>query len=48
MYRHKQWQVLIPHSLIDTELQKSPDAGHSIVYGCKLSFDDWLRSSNHY
>ena len=48
MYRYKQWQVVISHSLIRTELRMSPDAGLSIVYGFKLSFERWLQSPNIY
>ena len=46
-YRRKQWQVLIPHSLIRTELRMSPEAGRSIVYGFKLFLEDWLRSKRY-
>ena len=33
-------------SLIHTEMLMSPDAGLNIIYGLKLSFEDWLRTSN--
>ena len=36
-------EVLISHSLIHTEMRMSPDAGLSIVYGLKLSFDSEQR-----
>ena len=43
VYRYKQWQVVIPHSLIHTELGMSPDAGLSIVYGFKLFYNHWCQ-----
>ena len=46
MYRYRQWQVLIHHTLIYTALRMSSDAGESIVYGLKFYFEDciWSRT----
>ena len=35
-------------SFLNTELRMSPDAGLSIVYGLKLSYENWLESSTGY
>ena len=39
-------EIFILISLIHTEMLMSPDAGLNIIYGLKLSFEDWLRTSN--
>jgi hypothetical protein len=43
-------EVLIPHSLIHTDLRMSPDAGLSIVYGLKLFFETslWLNRYHYH
>ena len=48
MYRYTTLEILIFLSLIHTEMRISGDGDLSILYGLKLSFDDWLRSLNRY
>ena len=41
--------VASPNTLfLNTELRMSPDAGQSIVYGLKPSYEDWLESLKSY